>query len=145
MKNPDYRAFISYSHSNERWASWLHRALESYRIPAKLVGTKTSSGEIPKHLRPIFRDWDDLSSSSDLNTTVKAALATSDNLIIICSPAAVASHWVNEEIREFVRSGKQERIFSIIVDGDPSADWDGDDRPAGMDSMDYAGGDVPAG
>jgi len=121
MKTTDYRAFISYSHSDERWARWLHRALESYRIPGKLVGTKTPSGAVPKHLRPIFRDRDDLSSASDLSTTVIATLAKSDNLIVICSPAAASSRWVNEEIREFVRSGKQQRILCIIVDGDPSA------------------------
>ena len=28
-----YRAFISYSHSDEKWARWLHRGLETYRMP----------------------------------------------------------------------------------------------------------------
>ena len=121
MSKPDYRAFISYSHSDERWASWLHRALESYRVPGKLVGTQTARGEVPKQLRPIFRDRDDLSSSSDLSTTVKETLANSENLVVICSPNAAASHWVNEEIREFVRLGKQSQIFCVIVDGDPAS------------------------
>ena len=42
-----YRAFISYSHSDERWAGWLHRALESYRVPRRLVGTVTEFGVVP--------------------------------------------------------------------------------------------------
>jgi len=121
MNTPVFRAFISYSHKDERWASWLHRALESYRVPGKLVGTQTQHGDVPKQLRPIFRDRDDLSSSSDLSTTVKQALANSENLIVICSPNAAASNWVNEEIREFVRLGKQSRIFCFIVDGDPES------------------------
>ena len=96
-----YRAFISYSHRDERWATWLHRALESYRLPRNLVGTKTTTGEVPKRLRPVFRDRDDLSSASDLGGTVKQALSDSENLIVVCSPDAAKSHWVNEEIRQF--------------------------------------------
>lgn len=121
MNESTYRAFISYSHSDERWASWLHRALESYRLPRKLVGTQTSVGEIPKLLQPVFRDRDDLSSAADLSTTVKEALANSENLLVICSPASAASQWVNEEIREFVRLGRQSQIFCVIVDGDPAS------------------------
>jgi len=125
MKNTRYRAYISYSHRDERWATWLHRALESYRVPRKLVGTQTQVGKVPKRIQPVFRDRDDLSSASDLSSEVKDALARSENLIVICSPRSAASHWVNEEIREFVRLGKQSRIFCIIIDGDPaSADAD---------------------
>ena len=32
-----YKAFVSYSHADEKWAKWLHKALESYRIPKKVV------------------------------------------------------------------------------------------------------------
>lgn len=35
---PAYWAFISYSHADDAWGRWLHRALESYRIPRALVG-----------------------------------------------------------------------------------------------------------
>ena len=121
MITPAYRGFISYSHADERWATWLHRSMESYRVPGKLVGTQTPLGEVPRQLRPIFRDRDDLSSASDLSTTVKAALANSESLIVICSPNSAASQWVNEEIREFVRLGKQSRILCVIVDGDPAS------------------------
>lgn len=114
-----FRAYISYSHRNESWARWLHHAIESYRVPRKLVGTKTARGEVPARLRPVFRDRDDLSSASDLGVTVKQALADSENMIVICSPDAAASRWVNEEIRHFAALGRQKRIFCIIVDGQP--------------------------
>lgn len=117
-----YRAFISYSHKDEAWASWLHRALESYRIPGNLVGTTTDRALVPARVRPVFRDRDDLSSATDLADTVKLALAESENLILICSPAAVASRWVNEEIRQFARLGRADRIFCIIVDGESTPD-----------------------
>ena len=114
-----YKAYISYSHCDARWASWLHRALESYRIPRKLVGTKTGVGEVQSRIKPVFRDRDDLSSASDLGGTVKQALADSENMIVICSPDAAASHWVNEEIRGFASLGREKQIFCVIVDGEP--------------------------
>lgn len=114
-----YKAYISYSHRDERWAIWLHRALESYRIPRKLVGTKTGADEVPSRIKPVFRDRDDLSSTHDLGDTVKQALSDSENLIVICSPDAAASHWVNEEIRGFASLGRKKQIFCLIVDGEP--------------------------
>ncbi len=116
-----YRAFISYSHRDESWARWLHRALEGYRIPRKLVGAQGIDGDIPARLRPVFRDRDDLSSAADLPGKVKEALANSEALIVVCSPAAASSRWVNEEIREFRRLGRSDRIFGVVVEGDPQA------------------------
>jgi tetratricopeptide (TPR) repeat protein len=122
MAEHSYRVYISYSHSDEAWAAWLQRALELYRVPRKLVGKETGAGRVPARIRPVFRDREDLSSAVDLEVTVKQALANSENMIVICSPEAVASRWVNEEIREFAALGRADRIFSIIVDGDPVDD-----------------------
>ena len=41
--NYKYRAFISYSHSDEKWAAWLHKALETYRVPRHIVGEPGAS------------------------------------------------------------------------------------------------------
>lgn len=118
-KSFKYKAYISYSHKNERWAKWLLRAIESYRVPRKLVGMTTKVGTVPARVRPVFRDRDELSSASDLAGTVKDALLESENLLVICSPEAASSHWVNEEIRTFAKLGKTKRIFCVIVDGEP--------------------------
>jgi len=117
-----YKAFLSYSHKDEAWAVWLHRALESYRVPRNLVGNKTDVGEIPARIRPVFRDRDDLSSSTDLKDTVKQALSDSENLIVLCSPDAAASNWVSKEIRQFAHLGRADRIFCIIVGGESVED-----------------------
>ena len=117
-----YKAYISYSHKDEVLAAWLHRAIESYRVPHGLVGRRTSTGEIPDRIRPVFRDRADLSSATDLKDTVKEALTESENLIVLCSPDAVASHWVNEEIRQFAHAGRSDRVFCIIVGGELSSD-----------------------
>ena len=116
-----YRAFISYSHRDKAWADWLHKALETYRVPSRLVGTKTAHGEIPRRLNPVFRDREELSSSPELGTKINQALALSESLIVLCSPASATSRWVNEEVLAYKRMGRSARIFCLIVDGEPNA------------------------
>jgi tetratricopeptide (TPR) repeat protein len=116
-----YRAYISYSHADRAWAGWLHKALETYRVPSRLVGTQTASGVIPRRLAPVFRDRDELASAADLGARVKESLQRSDNLIVICSPRAAVSRWVNEEVLVFKRLGREARVFCLIVDGEPNA------------------------
>lgn len=115
MKNR-YKAFISYSHADESWARWLHRKLEQYRLPRSVRNAaQTGAGG----LRPIFRDRDELASSGSLNAAILDALHRSDALIVICSPAAAKSRWVNQEIVEFCRVQPADRVFCCIVEGDP--------------------------
>ena len=116
-----YWAFISYSHRDAKWATWLHRALESYRPPQKLVGAPCARGVVPKRLAPVFRDRDELASAIDLGTVINEALAKSACQIVICSPYAARSRWVNEEILAFKRLGREDRILCLIVDGEPNA------------------------
>ncbi len=116
-----YYAFISYSHQDKAWADWLHKALETYAVPKRLVGQTTDAGVIPARLTPIFRDREELASAHDLGGKVNAALAQSANLIVICSPRSATSHWVQEEVLDYKRLGRVERIFCLIVDGEPNA------------------------
>ncbi len=101
MSDIRYKAFISYSHEDEEWAKWLHKTLESYRLPRRLIGQTTEQGTVPSRLSPIFRDRDELASATDLGKAIRAALAASERQIVICSPAAARSKWVNEEILAF--------------------------------------------
>ncbi len=114
-----YKAFISYSHKDEKWCSWLHRRLENYKIPKPLIGRETELGPIPANLKPVFRDKDELSAGSDLGEHIQAALHGSEFLIVLCSPNSAKSHWVNEEIIYFKHNFPDRQIFSIIVDGIP--------------------------
>ena len=36
-----YWAFLSYSHTDRKWGDWLHKALETYRVPRRLVGKES--------------------------------------------------------------------------------------------------------
>jgi TIR domain len=114
-----YRAFLSYSHRDTAWARWLHRALEGYRIDKDLVGRDTPRGPIPKTLWPIFRDREDFAAGHSLTEQTLAALEASQFLIVICSPNAAQSQYVNEEIRRFKKLGRSARVIPIIVDGEP--------------------------
>ena len=116
-----YRAFISYSHSDEKWARWLHRGLETYRLPKLLVGTETAFGPVPPRFTPVFRDREELATATDLGATLTAALEQSACQVVICSPKAAKSRWVNEEILAFKRLGRANRIFALIVAGEPGA------------------------
>lgn len=116
-----YRAFISYSHSDERVAAWLHRSLENYRVPKRLRATDGEFGPVPERLSPIFRDREELASADSLGASVQGALADSEALIVICSPQAAQSRWVNEEVLAFKRLGRSGRIYCLIVAGEPNA------------------------
>jgi tetratricopeptide (TPR) repeat protein len=121
LSRPAYRAFISYSHQDKAIATWLHTTLERYRLPKKLVGKSTSLGEVPRRLTPIFRDQDELPASGNLGTELQNALERSLFLIVICSPAAAQSKWVDEEIRQFKILHGSDKVLALIVDGEPNA------------------------
>ena len=116
-----YRAFISYSHRDAKWGDWLHKALEHYHPPRQIVGTVTARGPVPKRLAPVFRDREELASATDLGTLLTEALQQSACQLVICSPQSAKSKWVNEEILAFKRLGREDRIFCLIVGGEPNA------------------------
>jgi len=117
-----YRAFITYAHEDEEKARWLRKKLEGFSVPKNLVGQKGKFGKIPSRLYPIFRDRDELPGSAQLGSIIEQALKDSSHLIVLCSPHAVKSRWVNEEIRIFKQMGKGDRILCLILDGEPMAE-----------------------
>jgi len=116
-----YMAFLSYSHQDEEVASWLHDELEQFRVPPKLIGKLTDQGPVPRKLSPIFRDRHELAAASDLGEEIEEAIAGSRFLIVLCSPAAARSRWIDEEIACFKRLHREDRILAAIVDGEPFA------------------------
>lgn len=115
-----YWAFISYSHQDRAWGDWLHKTLETYKVPARLAGRPSRDGEIPKRIYPVFRDRDELPSSANLGDALNESLRDSRYQIVICSPRSAASKWVNEEIKYFKSLGREDRVLCLIVDGEPN-------------------------
>src|SRR4051812_38796570 len=116
-----YWAFISYSHADAKWGDWLHAALETYRLPTRLVRQAKTEGAVPRRIFPVFRDREELASSASLGENIETALRQSRALVVICSPRAAASRWVNEEIKLYKSMGREDRVFCLIVDGEPNA------------------------
>ena len=106
-----YKAFISYSHKDEKWGKWLHKKLETYGIDKNIQGRETFEGTVPARLFPIFRDREELPTASDLGRVISNALDDSNYLIVICSPNSAKSKWVNEEIKYFKKLGRQNNFI----------------------------------
>ncbi len=116
-----YYAFLSYSHNDEAVAEWLHGELEGFHVPPALAGKLAGNGVIPKRLAPIFRDRHELAAATDLGAEIKQALASSQYLIVLCSPAAARSRWTNAEIELFKRTRPDGCVLAAIVAGEPFA------------------------
>jgi tetratricopeptide (TPR) repeat protein len=127
-----YSAFISYSHADAAVARWLHRGIEGYRFPSVLVGTESRFGPVPKRLPPVFRDREELPASGDLGAELRAALSASRFQIVICSPKAAQSKWVNEEILSFKREHGEHRTLALIAAGEPYSGGDTECFPAAL-------------
>lgn len=116
-----YKAFISYSHYDQSWGHWLHKSLETYRVPRRLIGTQSQTAIIPSRIGRVFIDREELPASPNLSSNIEEALKLSQYLIVICSPKSAVSHWVNEEILTFKRLGRANRVLACIVEGEPNA------------------------
>ncbi|MDA7949455.1 MAG: TIR domain-containing protein [Hyphomicrobiaceae bacterium] len=116
-----YTAFLSYSHRDNGWASRIHRALERFRIDDRLRERATFIGPDPGSLRPVFRDREDFSAGESLDRQTREALEASAFLILLCSPSAAQSEYVNQEVLLFKQLGRGERIIPVILDGEPDS------------------------
>lgn len=115
-----YRAFISYSHQDAVEGRRLHRRLERYVLPRRLVGRITPRGPIPRRLGPIFRDREDLPAADSLSEEVRTALAGSSCLIVVCSPAAKQSLWVTREVELFRALHPDRPVLAALIRGAPA-------------------------
>ncbi|MFZ4071328.1 MAG: TIR domain-containing protein [Caulobacterales bacterium] len=124
-----FRGFISYSWQDKAWGRRLHAWLEAYHAPAG-VG---SHNAVSRKLGKFFRDDDDMPAASDIGQIVRQAIAASEHLIVLCSPRAAKSKWVNAEIEHFRRTVPTGQVFAVIIDGQPnSSDPDLECFPPGL-------------
>ncbi len=111
-----YDAFISYRHAplDMEMAKKVHTALETYHIP-RSVQVKTGK----KKMGRVFRDQEELPIGSDLDNNISSALASSDYLLVICSPRTPESYWVCKEIETFIEMHGRDHILAVLVEGEP--------------------------
>ena len=109
---PRYRAFISYSHADASFAAWLHRRIEAYRLPPTDSGSR-------ERLAPVFIDRAELAAAPDLTDQVREALGQSAALIVVASPAARSSRWVDQEIALFRSLHPDRPVLAALISGEP--------------------------
>jgi hypothetical protein len=109
---PRYDAFISYSHDDEIAARRIQRFLESYKLPRGIA--------LAENRLRVFRDATDIRTGS-LSEELNAALDASRALIVCCSPAAAKSHWVSQEIDQFLGHDPARPIAPLLLEGDPGS------------------------
>ena len=109
-----YYAFISYATTDSKWAKWLQHQLSYYHIPTSVKKSKIG---IPNKIRPIFIYEYDL-AGNQLHQAIEQELSASKYLIVICSPNAAKSKYVNREVETFIKQGRSEYIIPFIVDGE---------------------------
>jgi WD40 repeat protein len=117
-----YWCFISYSRTDTKEAAQVQRFLENYRLPGRLGRSVTPPTGLKVRIRPVFRDLTDLSAAPHLSEGLRGALRASANLVVLCSPHAVASKWVNDEIEYFRSLGRDNAIFCVLLSGEPNSE-----------------------
>lgn len=112
-----YDAFISYTHKELDIfvAETIHKKLERYHIPKKMR-EKCGKSRFSRN----FRDQEELAVSPNLSEDICRALQNSEFLIVLCSPDAKDSSWVQREIEYFLKYHERSHILPVLLKGEPS-------------------------
>jgi len=107
----EFDVFISYSRKDKDFCSLLERSLRAYTPPRGLDRARRLS---------VFCDTSDL-VGADYFVSIDRYLRSARKLIIICSPHARMSDYVNDEICRFVDEARgADNIIPIIIAGLPN-------------------------
>jgi WD40 repeat protein len=110
-KRSGYDAFLSYSHHDREVATGVQRGLHQ-------IGRRV--GQL-RALR-IFRDDTNLEASPDLWAGITEALDQARYLVMVLSPAAAGSYWVNREISYWLEHKGPTGVLLIVATG--AVQWD---------------------
>lgn len=110
-----YTAFMSYSHGADgRLAPVLQAALHSIARPW-----------YQRRSMHVFRDQTNLSANPGLWPKIEEALTESDFFVLLASPPAAGSTWVEREVSWWLQHRSSDKLLLVVTDG--SLVWD-DDR-----------------
>ncbi len=105
---PVYDAFISYSHAaDDLLAPRLHAALQRFAKPWW-----------KRRALRIFRDEASLAANPHLWGSITDALDDSAWFVLLMSPEAARSEWVNKEVEYWLEHRDPERIIPVLTDGE---------------------------
>jgi WD40 repeat protein len=102
-----YDAFTSYSHAADgRLAPALQAGLQ--RLAKPWYRTRALQ---------VFRDESALSANPHLWFSIERALDDSEWLVLLASPDAARSEWVNRELEYWLKNKSVDRILPVVTDG----------------------------
>jgi WD40 repeat protein len=107
-------AFVSYSRKDRDFAVLLEKALKAYRAPKDLDGA-------PQRHLTVFRDENDI-AGGDYYDAIERFLQRSRKLIVVCTPSARASIYVDDEIERFIRLHGAQNVVPVLLAGRPNAE-----------------------
>ncbi len=120
-----YDGFISYSHAaDELLAPRLQAGLQRFAKPWW-----------KRRALRIFRDEAALAANPHLWGSIIEAMGDSDWLVLLLSPKAAASEWVNREVEWWLEHQNPGRIIPVVTDGEfawGDRDLDGDAVPPAL-------------
>ncbi|MDT7762774.1 MAG: hypothetical protein QOC63_2194, partial [Mycobacterium sp.] len=106
-----YDAFLSYSRLDATVAEGIQKGLHRIaRRPGRL------------HALRVFRDKTDLTATPSLLGKITDALDQSRYLIVVLSPHAAASEWVNKEVEYWLQHRGADNLLLVVAAG--QLDWD---------------------
>jgi len=108
----DYDAFVSYSHAKDKPIA---AALQS------VIQTLGKPWYRRRALR-VFRDDTSLSATPQLWPSIEQALSQSRFLVLLASPEAAASPWVNKEVAYWLDNKGADTLLIAVTDG--ALSWD---------------------
>ena len=114
----DYDAFLSYSRVDEALAMGLQRGLQRLMKPWSRVRSIK-----------VFRDIPSLGPDARLERSIEQALGRSTWLVLLASPEAAASRWVNHEVEWWLEHRSAERLLIVVAAGEVT--WDPDNADIG--------------
>jgi tetratricopeptide (TPR) repeat protein len=108
-----YDAFVSYSHAKDKPIA---SALQS-------VVQRLGKPWYRRRALRVFRDDTSLSATPHLWPSIEQALGQSRFLILLASPEAAASPWVNKEVAYWLEHKSADTLLIAVTDG--TLAWDG--------------------
>ncbi len=111
----NYDVFISYRHRplDNIITKGVFERLERYRLP------RTLRDQGHEDIKRVFRDTEELAVSKILTETIDDALRSANCMVLICTTDAPLSPWVDREVSMFIKMGRAEYIYPLLVNGDP--------------------------
>src|SRR5205823_2866507 len=117
-----YNAFISYSHALDgQFASALQRALHRFAKPWYRLRAAR-----------IFQDKSSLSADPGLWSAIERALSSCEFMLLLASPAAAQSAWVDRETTWWLTHRSATSLLIVVTAGDVA--WHRDDFDWGRTS-----------